>query len=97
MNRYSVRVHENPGPGLKLEDLEKRLVRYLNKKKSQEPITTNGATNYVLRNGLIVNLYSRNGTGILEMLVAGDIHIFGRSIEAIMKIYRGYIEIAYLR
>ena len=96
MNRFGVRIHENPCPGLKLEDLEKRLVKYLNKKKAQDPTTVNDATNYVLRNDLIVNLYSRKGAGILEMLVVGDMPTFSRSIEAIMRIYKGHIDISCL-
>lgn len=97
MNRFDVRIHENPGQGLKLADLERRLTKYLDKKKSQEPVSANGATNYVLRNGLTVNYYSRNGDGILHMLVAGDTTKFEKSIEAVRKIYTGPIEVSYLQ
>ncbi|MBI4451869.1 hypothetical protein HY637_00430 [Candidatus Woesearchaeota archaeon] len=98
MNGYRVRIHENPEPaGLKLEDLERRLVKYLEKKKSRDPVRVNGVANYALRNGLVVNLYPRNGTGVLEMLVAGDMEVFARSINSIMRIYGGYIEIGYLQ
>ena len=98
MNRYSVRIHENPEQtGLKLENLERKLRKYLENKKAKEPARANGIANYELRNGLNVNLYSRNGNGILEMLVAGDISTFAKSIEAIMKIYKGHIEISYFQ
>ena len=97
MNRFRVRIHENPGHGLKLKDLEARMAKYLDRKKAQNPVEADGAKNYVLRNGLSVNIYPLNGNGILEMLVAGDMDTFGRSIEAIMKMYKGHIEVSYLQ
>ena len=97
MNIYKVRIYENHGSGLKLEDLERKLLKYIDRKKSSNQTHINGNVSYVLRNGLHVNLYSRNGIGILEMLVAGDIRTFAKSIEAIMKIYKGHIEISYLQ
>lgn len=97
MNRFNVKIHENPGQGLKLKDLETRMAKYLDRKKAQNPTEVDGATNYVLRNGLSVNIYSLNGNGILEMLVAGDMRTFGKSIEAVMRIYKGHIEISYLQ
>lgn len=97
MNRFDVRIHESSEPnGLKLADLERRLLKYFSKKKAQEPISVNGATNYVLRNGLVVNLDSRTN-GILQMLVAGDPKTFEKSIEAVRRIYTGAIKVDYLQ
>ena len=97
MNRFGVRIHENQDAGLKLAELERKLIKYLEKKKVQESTRVNGTVSYVLRNGLAVNLYSRNSNEVLEMLVAGPEPTFQKSVDAITRIYRGYIEISYLQ
>ncbi len=94
MDRFDVKIRENTNPGLKLDDLEKKLTKYLDRKKTQEH-PANGTMNYVLRNGLVVNFDFRD-KGTLHMLVAGNPQTFEKSVEAMRKIYTGPIEVTYL-
>lgn len=66
-----IEIRESPKNGLNLKELEGRIIKYLDRKKSQEPSIESTSSTYNLRNELIITIYPINGSSHLDMLVIG--------------------------
>lgn len=97
---YKIRIDENNGEdGLKLEDLERKLISYLEKKMKKspkQPLVLEEGMCYLLRNGLMVILVPKQGTSYLEMSVVGNVDTFNKSVAAVSKIYPARFTVEYL-
>ena len=93
---YKVRINES-SEGMSLKELESRIIEYMGREKTTQPRTEGGASLYELRSGLSVAFYPSDGRHTIDMRVSGEMEIFGNSINSILKIYSGHLEIIYMQ
>lgn len=87
-----IKIQDNSNQnGLNLKELEGRIRKYLDRKKSQEPRVGNTSATYKLRNELIVTIYPVNGSSHLDMIVVGAEERIRKAIQALTHIYSGRI------
>lgn len=98
---HQITIHENTTRnGMRLEELSKKLFKYMGRKKAEEPKIVEDEdgvvtkAHYILRNGLEVN-YSKNGTGIAQLTVIGDFERFKKSVDVLLGMYLGTMVVKY--